>query len=98
MFSEQAAFHTAHADMSDRRTGDPVLQPGAYETPKAGIHAVLGGLAATCGVYNFVAWTKRRETHLAVNAVLYAALWAWETYQTHHHLAQKNKTGTKESP
>jgi hypothetical protein len=38
------------------------------------------------GLYNAAAWLARREQHLAVNAVLYAALTAWEQQQVAHHL------------
>jgi hypothetical protein len=37
------------------------------------------------GLYNAAAWLAR-EQHLAVNAVLYAALTAWEQVQVAHHL------------
>jgi len=40
------------------------------------------------GVYNAAAWFRRRERHLAVNAVLYAALTLWERQHVSHHLAE----------
>jgi hypothetical protein len=39
------------------------------------------------GIYNAAAWLARREKHLAVNAVLYTALTAWEQQHVAHHLA-----------
>ena len=38
------------------------------------------------GLYNAAAWLKRRDMHLAVNAVLYGALAAWEQKHVAHHL------------
>lgn len=73
-----------------------MMHAGESEAAKGGIHATIAGLAATCAMYNGIAWIKRREPHLAVNAVLYALLWGFETYQTHHHWSQR-KTEAKES-
>jgi len=63
-----------------------VLKPGASEGLKAGVHATAFGLAVVMGAYNAAAWLRRREPHLAINAVLYAALMAWEQKQVAHHL------------
>jgi hypothetical protein len=38
------------------------------------------------GAYNAAAWLRRRQPHLAINAVLYAALTAWEQQHVAHHL------------
>jgi hypothetical protein len=38
------------------------------------------------GLYNAAAWLKRRETRLAVNAILYAGLAAWEQHHVAHHI------------
>ncbi len=65
-----------------------MLQCGNCERLKAGVHAVVFGLAAVCGLYNAAAWVSRRQTHLAVNAILYAALMAWEQQHVAHHLAE----------
>jgi hypothetical protein len=43
---------------------------------------------AIMGLYNAAAWLARRERHLAVNALLYAALTAWEQQHVAHHLAE----------
>src|SRR3954462_14787996 len=65
-----------------------VLKSGNCEELKLGVHAVALGLAALCGVYNAAAWLSRREQHLAVNAVLYAALIAFEQRHVAHHMAE----------
>jgi len=64
-----------------------VLKSGTSEGLKAGVHATALGLAVVMGAYNAAAWLRRREPHLAVNAVLYAALMAWEQQHVAHHLA-----------
>jgi hypothetical protein len=63
-----------------------ILNCGSCETFKAGVHGTALGLAAIMGLYNAAAWLRRREPHLAVNAVLYAALTAWEQRHVSHHL------------
>lgn len=65
-----------------------VLRPGSCEALKAGVHAAALGLVVVMGVYNTAAWLRRRERHLAVNAVLYAALTVWERKHVAHHLAE----------
>jgi len=63
-----------------------VLQCGSCEPLKASVHGTALGLFAVMGLYNAAAWLARREQHLAVNAVLYAALTAWEQQQVARHL------------
>ena len=63
-----------------------VLQCGECEPLKAGVHGSALALAAVMGLYNAAAWLRRRDAHLAVNAVLYAALAAWEQKHVAHHL------------
>ena len=65
-----------------------VLKCGNCEELKLGVHAVALGLAALCGAYNAAAWLSRREKHLAVNALLYAALIAFEHQHVTHHFAE----------
>src|SRR4051812_18323684 len=65
-----------------------VLKCGNCEELKLGVHAMALGLAALCGAYNAAAWLSRREKHLAVNAVLYAALIAFEHQHVAHHIAE----------
>ena len=64
----------------------PLLCSGRYEFLKASVHGVVLGTAAVCALYNFAAWTFRRQRHLAVNAGLYTALAAWEWVHVQHHL------------
>ena len=66
----------------------PVLKCGHCEPLKMGVHAGALGLAALCGVYNAAAWLSRRETHLAINTVLYTVLTIWEQQHVAHHLAE----------
>jgi len=63
-----------------------VLQCGECETLKAGVHGSALAIVAVMGLYNAAAWLRRRDAHLAVNAVLYAALVAWEQKHVAHHL------------
>jgi len=65
-----------------------VLQCGNCEELKAGVHATALGLFALMCMYNAAAWLSRRESHLAVNAVVYAALAAWEQQHIAHHMAE----------
>jgi hypothetical protein len=58
---------------------------------KATVHAAAFGLAIVMGVYNAAAWFRRRERHLAINTVLYAALTAWEQKNVAHHLASRRR-------
>ena len=64
-----------------------VLKCGNCEPLKMGVHAAALGLAVVMGLYNAAAWLSRREQHLAVNAVLYAMLTAWEQQHVAHHFA-----------
>jgi hypothetical protein len=66
---------------------DDILMPGEYELVKAGFHGTALGLAVVMGAYNAAAWFRRRERHLAINAVLYAVVAAWEHQHVSHHVA-----------
>jgi hypothetical protein len=68
-----------------------MLQCGSCEPLKLGVHGAALGLAVVMGAYNAAAWLSRREHHLAVNAVLYAMLTAWEQKHVSHHLAEIRK-------
>jgi hypothetical protein len=68
-----------------------VLQCGNCEPLKLGVHAGALGLSVVCGLYNAAAWLARRETHLAVNAVLYTALSFWEQQHVAQHLAEMRR-------
>lgn len=74
--------------------GLPILKCGNCEELKLGVHATALGLAALCGLYNAAAWLSRREQHLAVNAVLYAALVAFEQRHVAHHIAELRRPRT----
>jgi hypothetical protein len=65
----------------------PILHCGNCEPLKAGVHAIVLGTAALCALYNLAAWLARRDTHLAVNTILYGTLVAWEATHVRHHLA-----------
>jgi hypothetical protein len=71
-----------------------VLKCGNCEELKAGVHATALGLFVVMGLYNACAWLSRRESHLALNAVLYTALTAWEQQHVTHHLAELKKQPT----
>jgi hypothetical protein len=65
-----------------------VLKCGNCEELKLGVHALALGVAVLCGVYNAAAWLSRRERHLAVNTMMYAALVAFEQQHVTHHIAE----------
>ena len=76
-----------------------LLRCGAYEELKVGVHATALTLAVVMGAYNAAAWLRRRQTHLGVNAVLYAALAAWEIQLVRHHwLARPDRDGRPARP
>ena len=64
-----------------------VLQCGNCEPLKASVHGTALALSALMGLYNAAAWLSRRDRHLAVNAVLYGVLAAWEQHHVAHHVA-----------
>lgn len=59
--------------------------PGRAEALKLVVHGTMGVTAALCAVYNAAAWFYRRETHSAVNAVIYTALTILEVQHIKHH-------------
>jgi hypothetical protein len=63
-----------------------MLDNGECEPAKAAVHGVLMATVAVCATYNLAAWLKRRQTHLAINAVLYSAAVWWEHCHVEHHL------------
>ena len=68
-----------------------VLQCGSCEPLKASVHGTALGLFAVMGLYNAAAWLSRREQHLAMNAVLYTVLAAWEQQQVARHVAASRR-------
>jgi hypothetical protein len=72
-----------------------LLRCGNCEELKLGVHGTALALAVVCGAYNTAAWLLRRERHLAVNSVMYAALTLWEVQHVLHHWAAM---GVPDSP
>jgi hypothetical protein len=72
-----------------------VLKCGNCEELKLGVHALALGVAALCGAYNAAAWLSRRERHLAVNTIMYAALIAFERQHVSHHIAELRRPGAE---
>lgn len=63
-----------------------LLDSGTCEPMKAAVHGVLLATVGVCAAYNTAAWLKRRQRHLAINAVIYlTAVW-WEHCHVMHHL------------
>jgi hypothetical protein len=75
-----------------------VLKCGNCEEMKLGVHALALGVAALCGAYNAAAWLSRREPHLAVNTVMYAALIAFEQQHVSHHIAELRRQHAAPEP
>lgn len=74
----------------ERRVFQPVsdmLDSGQCEPLKAAVHGVVLVLAGVCALYNTAAWIKRRERHLAINAVIYTSTVWLERCHVKHHLA-----------
>ena len=69
-----------------------LLQCGECEPLKAGVHGSALALAAVMGLYNAAAWVSRRDPHLAVNAILYTMLAAWEQKHVAHHVRLLKRT------
>ena len=68
-----------------------VLRCGNCEPVKLGVHALALGVAALCALYNGAAWLSRRERHLAINTVCYAALIVFEQRHVAHHVAEMRR-------
>jgi hypothetical protein len=64
-----------------------VLESGRCEPLKAVVHGVLLTTMAVCAAYNSAAWLRRRQKHLAINAIIYGAAVWWERCHVVHHLA-----------
>ena len=71
-----------------------VLKCGNCEELKLGVHGTALALAVVMGAYNTAAWLLRRERHLAINAVMYSALTAWEIQHVAHHWAELSRCRT----
>lgn len=62
-----------------------LFEAGSCEPLKLGVHRSLQALAATALAYNAIAFARRRELHLGVNVLLYAALVAFEDVVCQQH-------------
>ena len=62
-----------------------VLNAGSCEGLKGGVHGAAFGLVVLMGAYNAAAFIRRRQRHLAINAVIYAAAAIWEYHHVAHH-------------
>jgi hypothetical protein len=65
-----------------------MLNVGRCEPLKAAVHGVLMATVAVCAAYNAAAWLKRRQPHLAVNAIVYTLATIWEHAHVAHHLVE----------
>jgi hypothetical protein len=86
------------ASLGHMTTDLKVLKCGNCEELKLGVHAITLGLAALCGLYNAAAWLSRREQHLALNTVIYAALIGIEQRHVAHHIAAMRRSGSAPLP
>lgn len=76
----------------------PILDRGQCEPIKAAVHGLSLGLVALMGLYNAAAWMRRRERHLAVNAMVYVLAAAWEQRLVARHIdACRNPANCSES-
>lgn len=64
---------------------DPLCEPGHAEGFKAAVHLSVFALAAMCLGYSAMALSQRRQRHLVMNVVTYAALAVFEGYQVLKH-------------
>ncbi len=84
-----ASGNGGHRNGRAIRAFEPVsemLDCGTCERLKAAVHGVVLTGVAVCAVYNSAAWLKRRQPHLAINAVIYTAAVLWERSHVLHHL------------
>ena len=80
-------------------TVSEMLNSGECEPAKAAVHGLLMATVALCAAYNTAAWIKRRQTHLAINAIVYSAAIWWERCHVVHHLrACPDATSTAPRP
>lgn len=69
-----------------------MLDSGNCEPFKAAVHGVVLTLAAVCAAYNTAAWLKRRQRHLAINAIFYTTTVWFERCHVLHHLAECDRS------
>jgi len=75
-----------------------MLDSGRCEPLKAAVHGVLLVTVSVCAAYNAAAWIKRRQPHLAINAIIYSAAALWERCHIAHHLAACPPVEAKAQP
>ncbi len=75
-----------------------LLDSGRCEPLKAAVHGVLLATMGVCAAYNAAAWLRRRQRHLAINAVIYSAAVWWERCHVVHHLASCHGTPQERAP
>ncbi len=74
-----------------------LLDHGSCEPFKAGVHAAALLLAGLCALYNTAAWLKRRQRHLAVNALVYGmAVWVERCHVMEHRAACRGRRPSDE--
>ena len=76
------------ANITEALDSLPILDVGSCEPLKAAVHGVALGLCALMGLYNAAAWLKRRQSHLAINAVIYLAATYWEQRHVSQHIVR----------
>ena len=89
----QRVKSVAHAadravEPAEVRRALPILDVGCCEPFKAAIHGAALGLTVLMGAYNAAAWLRRRQRHLAINAIVYFAAAIWEERHVRHHVAE----------
>jgi len=73
--------------VADRRPRSfAILDVGNCEPLKAAVHGVALGLSTLMAVYNAAAWLRRRQSHLAINTIVYVAAMVWEQKRVADHL------------
>ena len=83
---EPKRFHAL--DITEALESLPILNVGSCEPLKAAIHGTAFGLCALMSLYNAAAWLKRRQPHLAINAVIYLAATYWEQRHVAQHVVR----------
>jgi hypothetical protein len=81
-----------------RRWEMKVLDSGRCEPLKAAVHSVVLAAVSVCAAYNAAAWLRRRQRHLAINAVIYSAAILWERCHIVHHLSACSDVVTEPEP
>jgi hypothetical protein len=77
-----------------------MLDNGECEPLKAAVHGVMFATVCLCAAYNTAAWLKRRQRHLAINAIIYISAAWWERGHILHHLepcVQRPEVGPEEA-